>query len=94
MTDDIVEKVAKVIADILHACGRLDDSYTSPWTAGPCLLAAQAAIAACADHFRADGARRMQEAAARSAALFFRGDVAAGLIRDLDAEVIARGEGR
>jgi seryl-tRNA(Sec) selenium transferase len=56
-------------------------------------------IAACADHFRIEGARRMQEACVADALTWFPANTvdtfkAGGVVqslRELDAEVIARG---
>lgn len=45
-SDDDVGRVAKALGECLHGCGVFKGPPGDPWTDGPCILAARAAIAA------------------------------------------------
>lgn len=46
---ELIERVARKVGDTLHACGKFDNPSGDPWTDGPSILAARAAIAEVLD---------------------------------------------
>ncbi|HEY9578716.1 MAG TPA: hypothetical protein VIR65_02510 [Rhizorhapis sp.] len=46
MSEDMIERVARAIGQCLHDCGKFKNLPGDPWTDGPSLLAARAAVKA------------------------------------------------
>src|SRR3546814_7400980 len=46
VSEDMIERVARAIGQCLHDCGKFKNLPGDPWTDGPSLLAARAAVKA------------------------------------------------
>src|SRR3546814_12068862 len=58
VSEDMIERVARAIGQCLHDCGKFKNLPGDPWTDGPSLLAARAAVKAMREIGRASGRER------------------------------------